>query len=378
MVRVTGGEGERFVLAVNCGSSSLKFGLYRERAASLELYCEGNAEEIGSDHGRFWFQAPGEQRGAGQARQFSEHAAALDWALEELQSCGAGSPSAVGHRIVHGGPKIRQHCRVSADVLKQLRGAVAFAPLHLPAALCVLESVERRLPSAVQVACFDTAFHSTMPDLSRTYALPGNVRDLGVERYGFHGLSLESIMAQLHPIPKRSVVAHLGNGASVTAIREGKSIDTSMGLTPSGGVMMGTRCGDLDPGVVLFMLQNGFERADDLEDVFDRCSGLLGVSGLSSDVRELLSARKASAEAGLALQMFCYQVRKMIGAMGAALGGIDLLAFTGGIGEHAAELREEICSGLEFLSGAEVRVLPSQEDLQMARITSQIAATAVA
>jgi len=211
-----------------------------------------------------------------------------------------------------------------------------------------------------------------MPDVSKTYALPANIRALGVERYGFHGLSIESILAQLDFVPERTIVAHLGNGASTTAIYRGKSIDTSMGLTPSGGLMMGTRTGDLDPGVVMFLMRHGFGTVNELEQLFDHGSGLLGVSGITSDVRELMSKRTVDKQADLALRMFSYYVRKSIGGMAAALGGVDLVVFTGGIGEHAAELREEICADLPFLKGVNIRVLPAQEDLQIARITARL------
>jgi acetate kinase len=237
-----------------------------------------------------------------------------------------------------------------------------------------LKATEENLPGVPQAICLDTAFHRHMPEVSRTYALPDKVRNLGVERYGFHGLSLESIVAQLPVLPDRLVVAHLGNGASITAILKGVSIDTSMGLTPTGGIMMGTRCGDLDPGLVVYLMRHGYAEAEQLEQVFDRQSGLLGISGMSSDVRELLEARAQNKQAALALEMFCYQVRKTITSMMAALEGLDTLVFTGGIGEHASALRSEIFSGLQFLSSGklDVRVLPSEEDEQIAKNTVRL------
>ncbi len=337
------------VLALNCGSSSLKFGLY----SADRLTCEGEAEEIGKGNSRF-----------------PDHKAALAYAFDVLARDGQTKYDAVGHRFVHGGPSLREHRLLTPEVTKLLEAAIEYAPLHMPAALAVLKAVEQTLPGVPQAICLDTAFHRHMPDVSKTYALPVAIRHLGVERYGFHGLSLESILAQLEPVPKRMVVAHLGNGASVTAIRDGVSIDTSMGLTPTGGVMMGTRCGDLDPGLVVYLLRHGYQQAKQLEDVFDHRSGLLGVSELGSDVRELIRRRANEANADLALRMFCYQVRKTIASMAAALGGIDMLVFTGGIGEHAGELREEICSELFFLGKFEVRVLPSKEDEQIARTTA--------
>jgi len=356
------------ILALNCGSSSLKFGLYSVGQQSAGLLFEGTVEEIGSEHSKIRFKAGGEAEREERAK-VPDLDAALERALQELSASGAPDPAAVGHRIVHGGPQVRDHGKIDDSVLQKLKDAVGFAPLHLPAALSVVEAMRKRLPQVPQVACLDTAFHRTMPDVSKTYALPAKARALGVERYGFHGLSLESILAQMNPVPSRLVVAHLGNGASITAIKDGQSVDTSMGLTPSGGMMMGTRSGDLDPGVLTFLMRNGFANDKELERLFDHESGLLGVSEQSSDVRELLQSGKENGKADLALRMFCYQARKTIGEMTAALGGIDCLVFTGGIGEHAREIRDEICSGLGFLQNLKIAVLPAQEDLQIAKNT---------
>ncbi len=361
----------RTILAINCGSSSLKFGVYACEANGTRLIYEGEAEEIGQPSGSFWIRKAGEQREEARL-SFADHAAALDHAFSILTERAAACFDAAGHRFVHGGPRLREHTLVTAEVLKTLESAVEYAPLHLPAALATLKAVQQKLPGVPQAVCLDTAFHRKMPDVSKTYALPENVRELGVERYGFHGLSLESIVAQLQPIPERLVAAHLGNGSSITAIRNGISVDTSMGLTPTGGVMMGTRCGDLDPGLIVFLLRHGFEGSEQLEQVFDHKSGLLGVSGASSDVRELVSRRAQDSKADLALRMFCYQVRKAIAGMAAALGGLDKLVFTGGIGEHASDLREEICAGLAFLGQFATEVLPSQEDEQIAKNTAKL------
>ncbi len=361
------------VLALNCGSSSLKFGLYRADAKRAAAICDGEAEEIGGAHSSFWFRRADGEKVQAQC-SLRDHEAALSHALDSLRQPGMERPSAVGHRFVHGGPRLSSHRLLDAEVMKDLEGAVEYAPLHMPAALQVLRTVERKLPGLPQAICLDTAFHRTMPDVSRTYALPEAVRKLGVERYGFHGLSIESILGQLATIPERLIVAHLGNGASITAIRNARSVDTTMGLTPTGGVMMGTRCGDLDPGVAVYLLRHGYEDAERLENVFDQQSGLRGVSGLSSDVRELEEARSENAGSDLALRMFCYQVRKAIGGMAAALGGADMLVFTGGIGEHADKLRREIVDGLLFLNAdaLDVRVLPSQEDEQIAKNTARL------
>jgi acetate kinase len=256
--------------------------------------------------------------------------------------------------------------------MAEIRSASVFAPLHVPPALSVVSVMRERSRDLPQVVCFDTAFHRDLPDVARVFALPRKIRDLGVERYGFHGLSCESVLAQLDNPPARIVIAHLGNGASITAVRNGVSIDTSMGLTPTGGILMGTRCGDLDPSISIFLIRNGFADADRLEHIYDHESGLLGISGQTSDVRELEASRTASADADLALQMFCYQARKTIAAMAAALGGLDLLVFTGGIGEHSGFIRDQICAGVSFLPSHATAVLPAQEELQMARIAATL------
>jgi acetate kinase len=360
------------VLTLNCGSSSLKFGIYFSDGVNARAFCEGAAEEIGREKSRFWLKLNEER--SEQQLHLPDHRAALTHALDALKDCAGSEPAAVGHRFVHGGPCVREHQRVTPAIMEQLRDAVEYAPLHLPPALSVLETMRHKLPKVTQVVCMDTAFHRTLPDVSRTYALPAEIRELGVERYGFHGLALESILAQLDPVPRDLVVAHLGNGSSITAIREGESIDTTMGLTPTGGVMMGTRCGDLDPGAVLYIMRHGYATPEDLETIFDHRSGLLGVSGKTSDVRELIKSRAEDKQVNLALTMFCYQVRKAVAGMAAALGGLDALVFTGGIGEHADRLRREIYSGLKFLGEIRVLMLPAQEDLQIAKITAKLAA----
>ena len=356
---------DRLILSLNCGSSSLKFGVYRITAKDPELVCQGEAEEIGRPNSSFWFKQ-GDVKDQQQS-SYADHGEALAHALKLLEEQGIKEFWKAGHRVVHGGPEVREHQALTPEVLEKLQAAVPFAPLHLPASLQVITAISGKMPDLPQVICLDTAFHRSMPDVAKTFALPANVRQKGVERYGFHGLSLESILAQLEPVPDKLVVAHLGNGSSITAIRKGMSIDTSMGLTPTGGVMMGTRVGDLDPGVMIFLERHGFAQPDELEDLVNRKSGLLGVSGTSSDLRQLLQTRER-ADADLALRMFCYQVRKAIAAMAGALGGLDLLVFTGGIGEHAEELRREICGLIQWMSPFETRVLPAQEDLQIARI----------
>jgi acetate kinase len=250
-----------------------------------------------------------------------------------------------------------------------LEAAEIYAPLHNASSLAVVRAAGGLFPSAVQAACLDTAFHANLPTAARVLPLTRELQYEGIERYGFHGLSCESIVEQLaDDLPSRLVIAHLGNGASVTAVKNGRSVDSSMGLTPTGGIPMSTRCGDIDPGVLIYLLREKKYDADRLEEIFNRRSGLLGISRLSSDMRTLLAAEKDDADAALAIEIFCRGVRKQIAAMGAVLEGIDLLVFTGGIGEHAGSLRDRICEGLVWagLSKPRVRVLPAGEEVQVA------------
>ena len=352
------------ILALNCGSSSLKFGVY----AGEKLLLEGEAEEIGLPEATFWWKQTERQE---KPQPIGDHPSAFELIRQVVEDAGLLQLDAVGHRVVHGGPKLRDHFPLTDATLQDLKDAIPFAPLHLPASIAVIEAVSKQMVRMPQVICLDTAFHKDMPDVSKTLPFSRQVREQGIERYGFHGLSVESIVAQFEQVPARMVVAHLGNGSSITALLNGKSVDTTMGLTPTGGVMMGTRCGDIDPGVFLYLLRQGMN-ADSLESLADHESGLKGVSEKTSDVRELTKARGTDAKSDLALRMFAYQVKKAIAGMAAALGALDMLVFTGGIGEHADDLRKEICSGLAVLGKFEIKTLPAQEDLQIARIAARI------
>jgi acetate kinase len=366
---VTQAQPELCVLALNCGSSSLKFGLYRADASRTEMLLTGEAEAIGDEGSKFWVRdSHGGALPAEAASITSQQDAIVR--IERLLADANLRPDAIGHRIVHGGPKLRRHCPIDDEVLVQLEAASAFAPLHTPSALAVIHLARSYFSGLPQVACFDTTFHADLPDVARVLPIPRRWQSQGIQRYGFHGLSCESILRQLAlDLPDRLIIAHLGNGASVTAVKAGRSVDTSMGLTPSGGVLMGTRSGDLDPGVLIYLMREKRLDATQLEDLIDHRSGLLGISGVSSDLRRLHEAASTSADAGLAIEMFCYSVRKQIAAMIAALGGVDLIVFTGGIGENDAEVRAAICRGLSFagISADDVAVLPSQEDEQIAR-----------
>lgn len=307
------------VLCLNQGSSSLKYGLYRIDAEGPMPLALGEASHL------------------------AEIKASLELA-------GWPAPKAIGHRIVHGGLRLTEHCLIDDEVLSELEAATHFAPLHNGAAITLIRQSLELYPAAFQVACFDTQFHRGLPDIARVLPIPRHFEREGIRRYGFHGLSCRSILAQLgRDMPSRLVIAHLGSGASTTAVHDGRSIDTSMGLTPNGGMIMGTRSGDLDPGVVLFMLRDGRFDAATLETFLDRQCGLLGISGLSGDMRVLRqAAADRNPQADLAVKMFCRSVQKQIVAMVTALGGIDTLVFTGGIGEHDPSVRAEVCQGLEW------------------------------
>lgn len=325
-------------LALNSGSSSLKYGLYAVDQAPVLLV--GGTIETTDDHARFFDTI---------------EAALTRWP----------APTVIGHRIVHGGPHRDAHCRIDDAVMADLEAACAFAPLHGPASLTLIRAARARYPDVPQVACFDTAFHAGMPDLASILPIPRAYRASGVRRYGFHGLSCESIARQLgEDLPSRLIIAHLGNGASVTAVLNGRSIDTSMGLTPSGGVMMATRTGDLDPGVLLYLLREAGLDAPALATLVDHASGMAGVSGLSGDMRVLRAAE--SEDADLAVRMFERSVCKHVAAMIASLGGADMLVLTGGIGENDAATAQVIRAGLGWVPGLDIRVLPSQEDEQIA------------
>jgi acetate kinase len=350
----------------------------------------GEAESIGDRQGKFSVKDSNDKPLVSETANFGTQQDAVAGIGTFLADRKEDQPAAVGHRVVHGGPNLRRHCLVDEAVLQQLEAATTFAPLHNPAALSVIRFAQQHFPQLPQVACFDTAFHAGMPDVARTLPLPLVLRSDGVHRYGFHGLSCESVVRQLEDdLPDRLIVVHLGNGASLTAVKGGQSIDTSMGLTPAGGVIMGTRCGDLDPGVLVYLVREKKFDAARLEALVDYHSGLLGISGIDSDMRRLHEVSTSNADARLAIQMFCYSIRKQMAAMIAALDGVDLLVFTGGIGEHDAKVRAEICSGLSWIgvsiddarnkaannpindpaSRCSVLVLTSQEDEQIARHT---------
>jgi acetate kinase len=381
------------LLAVNTGSSSVKLALYNNGAQLTEL-CRMVVEPIGESNTRLRV-TPGSTTSTDLPIDARDHRTALLRALDYAQSSLGFPVEAVGHRVVHGGAVHRAPERITAALLADLHDLASIDPDHMPQALEAIEAITGRYPAVPQVACFDTAFHRTMPMLAQRYALPAWTIQAGVQRYGFHGLSCEFIMsalAQLEPqsLGGRLLIAHLGNGASMTAVRDGTSIDTTMGFSPTGGLMMGTRCGDLDPTVVTYLVRTAHRDLEALDRLVNHESGLLGVSGSSSDVRVLLASDSPSARD--AIELFCYIARKHLGAMAAVLDGLSTIVFTGGIGEHAPAVREQICRELGHLgvrldpernaansavisapdSAVMVRVIATDEELVIARHVRQL------
>jgi len=381
------------ILCINVGSSSCKFALYSISNGAESVVAEGAADRIGSSGGTIRIRDASGRSIAESDRDLARPQVAVDAMLEEFERLKLPRLDAVGHRIVHGGAHYAAPEIVTPALIADLKGLIPFAPLHMPGGIEGIQAVAARHPKLPQVACFDTAFHRGMPERAERLPLPRELWDAGVRRYGFHGISYEHIMQALGAdVPARLIIAHLGNGASMAAVENGRPLDTTMGFTPAGGFMMGTRPGDLDPGVILYLLERKGYDAAQLSRLVNLKSGLLGVSGLSSDVKTLLDARAANADAADAIEMFCYQIRKAVGALAAALGGLDMLVFTGGIGEHAAALRAEVCQGLSHLglaidprrndsnqdtisaadSRCRVRVIPTNENLMVARHTVRL------
>jgi acetate kinase len=346
------------VLVINSGSSSIKFSIFHVKSAEdapEELY-DGEIGGIGTDAPEFRFT---DAHGNNLVGNSAVRAATVEEAIRTVEEAvgaeGLPTVDAVGYRVVHPGPKLHGHQRITPEVLQSLREAEAFAPLHDPVAVEIIEEMIERLPDIPHFACFDTVFHETMPDAARTYAVPEQYRQQGVRRYGFHGLSCESVVTQLRQAgiatPKRMVIAHLGSGCSVTALLDGASVDTTMGLTPTGGVVMGTRPGDLDPGLILFLLrQQKGDAAKQLETMLNRKAGMVALSGLANDMKAVRKAAAAGdAKARLAIEIFARSIRKAIGGFAFLLGGLDAIVFTGGIGEHDATTRSDVLTGLEGL-----------------------------
>ncbi len=381
------------ILTLNAGSSSLKFKLLRMSDAESVL-AAGLVEKWGTPQAAMRFVLTGQP-----TQTTSVAAESVAQAVEHaIGACRPMGIDAVGHRVVHGGSRFKAPARISDQVIAAIREVTELAPLQNGPGLICIETQRRLLPNVPGVAVFDTAFHRTIPDVASTYAIPVDIAQKhGLRRFGFHGTSHRYVSQKLLESMGRSapgtrlITCHLGNGASVCAIRDGCSIDTSMGMTPLEGLVMGTRCGDIDPGLLMYLMTSERMTVHELDDLLNRHSGLIGLSGRSSDVRELIAAAASDPRAELALAVFAYRVRKYIGAYAAALGGIDAVAFSGGIGERSADMRWRICQGLEFIgidldaarnaaaradtstpigkpaARAQVWVIPTDEELQIAR-----------
>jgi acetate kinase len=339
---------EKLLLILNAGSSSLKFAVFNSRPTLSRIFT-GAIDRVGSSNASFMLSNI-ETKGTERAEiSAPDHIAGLEHLLEHLsKTLAAANFSAVGHRIVHGGPRHHKPERVDNAMLSDLQSISAFDPEHLPAEIALMESLATKFPDTPQIACFDTAFHSGMPRVAKLLPIPRRYEAKGVQRYGFHGLSYEYLMTQPR-MNGRVILAHLGNGASLAAVRDGQAIDTTMAFTPAAGLPMSTRSGDLDPGLVGFLAQTEQMTAEQFHSMVNCQSGLLGVSETSSDMRDLLAREANDRRAAEAVALFCYQAKKWIGAFAAALGGLDTLVFTGGIGQNDPVIRARICEGLGFL-----------------------------
>ncbi|MBN2577959.1 MAG: acetate/propionate family kinase [Pirellulales bacterium] len=387
----------RRILTINSGSSSIKCSLY-EMGEAEDRVLSGTVERIGLHGGHLRFLDAAGRELVDSLHDLPDHDAALKTLFEWLKTRFSDRfLDAVGHRVVHGGTKYCQPSVITEELTETLEEIIRLAPEHLPHELKAIRAVEHHYPQLTQVACFDTAFHRRMPEIAQRIPLPRSLWHEGVLRYGFHGLSYEYILMKLREIAPaeaegRVIIAHLGNGCSMAAVQSGVGVETTMGLTPAGGMMMGTRSGDLDPGILLYLLQEKDRSPSTLDYLINQRSGLIGVSGCSSDLRDLLRLELSEPNAAQAVEMFCYQARKFVGALAAVLGGLDALVFTAGIGTNSPEIRRRICHGLEFLgvhldparneSNASVisreegpvtvRVMKTDEELMIARHTCKL------
>jgi acetate kinase len=342
------------ILAINGGSSSIKFALF-ELADEPRRLVWGGVDRIGLERGMLKAKDSRTSEAVSVPFEAADHAQAVELLIGWLGArIDVSSLAAVGHRIVHGGPNLVEPCWIDDAVLDELHRLSPFDPEHLPGEIELVAAFERAVPQTPQAACFDTAFHRDLPPMARLLAIPRKYADKGIRRYGFHGLSYAYLMEELVRLDPaaatgRVVLAHLGNGASMAAVSNGKCIDTTMAFTPTAGLVMSTRSGDFDPGLVRYLVEQENLPLAEFHDLVNRHSGLLGISETSSDMRDLLARRAQDSRAAEAVALFCYQAMKFIGAFTAALGGIDCLVFAGGIGENSHEVRTEICQGLGFL-----------------------------
>ncbi len=381
------------ILTINAGSSSIKFALY-EKHDELKQILSGKIERIGLKDASFTIKQNNEKLNESiDASNFHNATTSLinwfenqDW-FDDVK--------AIGHRVVHG----MQHTKaeiISDELLTELKKISNYDPDHLPAEINIIQTLQKKFPHLMQVACFDTAFHTTIPAVAKTFAIPKKYFDEGIQRYGFHGISYSYLMQQIikqngEEAKGKIILAHLGNGASIAAVKDGKCIDTSMGFTPAGGIVMSTRSGDLDPGIAWYLMQKGMN-AKAFNDLINHQSGLLGISDISSDMSDLLQQEKTNKDAALAIDIFCYQIAKYIGAYIAALNGLDILVFSGGIGENAGLIRSRICAAFQYInlsidqqknnnnelvisnnqSKIKVYVIPTSEELMIAETTAEL------
>jgi len=383
------------ILVLNSGSSSIKFSVYEAFGGQRIRLHEGAVDGIGTDLGKFWIKDADGKKLVDQTPALPNRAVAFKMVADALHSGDFPAPAAIGHRVVCGGPTVRENQLITSQLIDEIDSYAALAPLHTPIAVYIMREALKLFPGIPNFAILDTYFHRTLHEVATHMPIPEEYSAMGVRRYGYHGISYESIVYQLQPhVPKKLIVAHLGNGASISAIRDGECLDTSMALTPTSGIISGSRTGDIDPGIMIFILKkiaestpNTLEAADKLETVVSKKSGLLGVSELSNDMRDLREAIKAgNAKARLAVDKFCWTISRWIGSYVAELNGLDMLVFTGGIGENDIDARAEICAGLSALgiildpkrnnvrgpavissehSPVMVRVIPPLEDLMI-------------
>jgi len=341
---------EKFILTLNCGSSSLKFSLYDADSLALEL--SGTITHIATTVGTFRIKDKNDKLLKEEPKFYNSHDAAINEVLTWLEINQHTYPlAAIGHRLVLGGPHRHDTEIVTDELITELNNYIYLAPNHLPEEITAIKLLREAFGVLPQVVCYDTAFHADMPSCAKFYPLPLIYKKEGLMRYGFHGLSYEYILSKLTDVQvdkKKIIIAHLGSGSSMVALKNGKSIDTTMGMSPMGGLIMSTRSGDLDPGVVLFLLRRTNMCVSDVDALLSQHSGLKAIAG-TGDMQELLRNEPIDDKATEAINLFCYQAKKYIGALAAAMGGLDMLVFTGGIGENSAAIRERICEGLEFL-----------------------------
>ena len=344
-----------FILTVNGGSSSLKFALF-EAARPLHRLASGRMERIGLPEATMEVTHARTGQSERQAISAPDHAACVGLLMEWLErNVGIEHLRAIGHRVVHGGATYHRPEIVTLELLEELRRISPYDPEHLPAEIDLIAAFRKRYPNLAQVACFDTAFHHDMPRVASLLAIPRRYEKVGLRRYGFHGLSYAFLMKELAGVGGgaeangRIILAHLGNGASMAAVKEGKAVDTTMGFTPASGMPMSRRSGDIDPGLASYLARTEGMGPDEFQKMVNTESGLLGVSEVSPDIRDLLAREQIDTRAAEAVALFCYQARKWIGALAAAMGGLDTLVFSAGIGENSAVIRARICDGLQFL-----------------------------